>query len=72
MFGFNNLGFGCMGGGRGYGRRRRKGWRIIMKTKEIEDPDRLLFGFGPCGEIAYQFYKKEKERNLKEKKDSSN
>ena len=49
----------------GFRRRcRRRFCRIRMKEYfNLEDPERLLFGFGPCGEIAYQQYKKMKEKN---------
>jgi len=51
-----------------WGRCRRRGWcrRVGIgymrwkKAQEIGDPERALFGLGPCGERAYQEYKKSK------------
>lgn len=40
------------GFGRGYGWMR---WQVAML---YGDPDRAMFGLGPCGEMAYQEYKK--------------
>lgn len=44
----------------GRGPRRGFGYMRWLKAQEIGDPDRALFGLGPCGEAAYQEYKKKK------------
>ncbi len=36
------------------------GYNRMLKAMEIGDPERAMFGLGPCGELAYQEYKKRK------------
>ncbi len=33
------------------------GWRRMMAAQAYNDPQRLYFGLGPCGEYMYQMYK---------------
>ncbi len=36
------------------------GWRRWMLAQAYGDPERAMFGLGPCGEIAYRMYKEGK------------
>ena len=38
------------------------GGRRLMRALEVGDPERVLFGLGPCGEIAYRMYREMKEK----------
>ncbi len=38
------------------------GWRRLQYALQVGDIDRALFGLGPCGELAYQEYKKRLEK----------
>jgi len=41
------------------------GYNRMLKAMEIGDPERAMFGLGPCGELAYQEYKKRKSEEGK-------
>ncbi len=42
------------------------GYNRIIKAIEVGDPERAMFGLGPCGELAYQEYKKRKSSEKQE------
>ncbi len=56
-FGRGRRFLGRSGLGRGFGYMR---W---LRAQEVGDPERAMFGLGPCGELAYQEYKKRKQEN---------
>jgi len=33
------------------------GYNRMLRAMQVGDPERALFGLGPCGEIAYRMYK---------------
>jgi hypothetical protein len=45
--------------------RRGRGFRFCrwLLAQKIGDPERALFGCGPCGEMMYQLYKKQKDKS---------
>jgi hypothetical protein len=49
--------------------RPRIGYNRIIKAQEVSDPDRAMFGCGPCGEMLYRQYKNKSclEKNLFDK-----
>jgi len=53
--------FGRRFGRRAWFGRGGIGYMRWKKAQEVGDPERALFGLGPCGEQAYQEYKKKKE-----------
>ena len=41
------------------------GWRRWMLAEVYRDPDRALFGRGPCGELMYRLYKEGKLKDAR-------
>ena len=53
-----NFGFGFFGRGRG-----GFGFTRMMLAQQVGDLDRALFGCGPCGQLLYEEYKRQKNQN---------
>ncbi|MCD6367456.1 MAG: hypothetical protein J7L45_00040 [Candidatus Aenigmarchaeota archaeon] len=47
---------------RGFG--YRGGFGRWFVSQQIGDPERMMFGMGPCGEYAYQQYKRMKQQKI--------
>lgn len=37
------------------------GFNRTMRAMSVGDPDRAMFGLGPCGELQYQLFKRNKQ-----------